>query len=86
MPLEELLQWIRRQPFEPFRIHLTDGTSYEVRHPELIMAGARAVHVGIAINPNQLYYDRAEVVSLIHVVRIEPMPSPASANTNGQAK
>jgi len=34
MPLEEILALLRTRPFVPFRIHLLDGTTYDVRHPE----------------------------------------------------
>ena len=37
----------RRKPFEPFRITLTTGETYDVRHPDLIMVGRRAAIVGI---------------------------------------
>ena len=33
-----LLELVRRQPFEPFRIYATDGRTYEVPHPDQIIA------------------------------------------------
>src|SRR5438067_2454704 len=44
MPMapEELTAALRRQPFVPFRLTLTEGSSYEVHHPELCMAGRRS--------------------------------------------
>jgi hypothetical protein len=42
MSHEDLKVRIEHRPFVPFRIVLTEGTSYEVRHPELFMLGRRA--------------------------------------------
>jgi hypothetical protein len=80
MPPEDLWEWIRRQPFQPFRLHLTDGTAYEVRHPELIMVGRRSAVIGIAgAQQGPPFYERTATVSLPHIVRLEPMESALSA-------
>jgi hypothetical protein len=71
MPLEELLNLLRRRPFVPFRIHLTDGASYEVRHPEMLMPGARSITIGIPGDPTIPIYSRTEIVALVHIVRLE---------------
>ena len=34
MAPEEIVTALRRQPFVPFRMTLTEGGTYEVRHPE----------------------------------------------------
>jgi hypothetical protein len=31
---EQILARLRKQPFEPLRIFMSDGSNYEVRHPE----------------------------------------------------
>jgi hypothetical protein len=78
MSLDEVLQMARRQPFRPFRLYVSDGSAYEVRHPDLLMPGARSVIVGVALDPGQTYYDRHVVIDLIHITRLEPMePQPA---------
>lgn len=41
MQFEDLERRLRTRPFRPFRIHLTDGASYEVRHPEMCLLGRR---------------------------------------------
>ena len=30
------VQELRKQPFQPFRIYMTDGSQFEIRHPELM--------------------------------------------------
>jgi hypothetical protein len=47
MTTDSLQQAIRRRPFQPFMLHLVDGRSVTVNHPELIahQAGARSAVV-----------------------------------------
>jgi hypothetical protein len=74
MPPEDLLERLHRQPFEPFRIRLTDGSTYEVRHPELILVGRRSAVVGVTETDQQPpLYDRYTTVALVHIVRLEPL-------------
>jgi hypothetical protein len=85
MPLQDLLQMLRRQPFQPFRVHVTDGSSYDVRHPELCMAGARSVLIGLpAAGSAEPVYDRYVNIDLVHITRLEPV-QPATQSGDGQA-
>ena len=34
---------LRRQPFVPLRIFLTDGKTYDIRHPEMAIVTSREV-------------------------------------------
>lgn len=75
----DLLDAQRRRPFEPFRIQVSDGTVYDVRHTELVMVGLGAVIIGIpASGQAQPVYERAITVSLMHVVKILPLPASAT--------
>ena len=38
---EDIQEFSSKQPFEPFVIHLTDGRSFEVKHPDAIALGRR---------------------------------------------
>lgn len=44
---DDLLELIRAQPFEPFRIHLSDGAAYDIRHPDQIITQRSKVIVGV---------------------------------------
>lgn len=76
MPAEEIRTLLRASPFIPFRLHLTDGRSFEVRHPEMAMITARVVYVSV-YGHNATIPDRAESIALVHVVSAEPLPQPA---------
>jgi hypothetical protein len=63
---------VHRRPFTPFRIITSDGTIYEVRHPDLVMTGLASVIIGYPWEQDPEAYSRWDVVSLRHIVRLEP--------------
>jgi hypothetical protein len=86
MAPEELTAVRRRRPFVPFRLTLTEGSAYEVHHPELCMAGKRSAVIGLAPgdDPDRLF-DRTVTVDLLHVVKLEPLEGAKPAGPNGPA-
>jgi hypothetical protein len=75
---QELQAAARRQPFEPFRLILTTGATYDIRHPDLFMVGLHSAIIGIARAPDDTVYHRTVKVDLLHVVGVEELP-PTSA-------
>jgi len=80
MQEEDVERKIRQRPFKLFHLYLTDGSIYEVRHPELILLGRRSLVIGLAIDPAQTVFDRAVDIDLSQIVRMEDSEPPASAN------
>lgn len=80
---EELRDTLRHQPFEPFRIVLTDGASYDIHHPDLLWVGQRTVYVGLTGQPGQTLFERAVKVDLLHITRVEPLDAPQTSPRNG---
>ncbi len=81
---EDLYVLLRARPFQPFRIHLSNGQTFHVRHPELAMVGLTTVLVGrLAENQKVPTFDLYETVALAHINNIEPLPVPAPASSNG---
>ena len=80
MPPRELAQALSRRPFIPFRLHVTDGTIYDIKHPELLMVSPGSAIVGL---PSAAYplplVERYEIVDLLHVVRLEPLDTSKAA-------
>jgi hypothetical protein len=66
---------LRTRPFVPFRVVTPEGTTYEVRHPELCMVGLASVVIGYPSPDDPATYDRYDIVSLRHVYRLEPLPA-----------
>ncbi len=87
MRAEELTQMLRRQPFTPFRIHLTTGQRYDIRHPELVWVRRQCADVALDPDPKTGVIERSERISLPHVGRIEDLETPVSpAKGNGEAQ
>lgn len=83
MSPDDLLQFIRQRPFVPFRLVTTDGTAYEIHHPEMLMPGRRVTIVGLPDVPAVAAFDRTVTVSNLHIQRLEPL-LPAGTG-NGQS-
>jgi hypothetical protein len=81
---DTLQTWVRTQPFRPFRIVMTSGTQYEIRHPEMIRVGKDFFNFYYATPPDAPA-DRWETVSLLLIENVRPidMPAPAAPG-NGQ--
>jgi hypothetical protein len=63
---------LHRRPFQPFRIVLSDGAAFEVRHPELCMIGRATLIVGIPSRRHRWpTFDRAITIALLHIVAVE---------------
>ncbi len=83
MAPEELRDTVQQQPFEPFRLVMTDGTGYDIRHPDLLWVGRRTAYVGLTGQPGQTFFERAVRVDLLHVIRTEPINSTTAPPSNG---
>jgi hypothetical protein len=77
---EDFRDHLRKQPFQPFRLTLTDGRTYEVRHPELAMVGRTTAIIGLT-RPDEPepVFDRQVTVSLLHIMQIEPIATVPTA-------
>ena len=72
MRSKDIHEFVAKQPFQPFRITLTDGRTYDVRHPEMAMVGKSSVVIGVPLEgDDEPYYDRAITVALIHIMQAE---------------
>jgi hypothetical protein len=83
MAPEELRDSLRQQPFEPFRLVMTDGESYDIRHPDLLWVGRRSAFVGLTGQPGQTYFERAVKIDLLDVVRVVPIDTASAPPGNG---
>lgn len=72
MEAEEVILSVRRQPFEPFRLCISDGTGYDILHPDQIVVGERASHVGLGGNGDRPF-QRIAIVANVHITRLEPI-------------
>ena len=69
---DDLRRLLRQQPFRPFRLHVSDGATYDITHPEMAAVTPGAVRVWLrAGRPPAPTVERVVLVSLIHVTRLE---------------
>ncbi len=63
---------LSKRPFVPFRLVMSSGKKYEVRHPEMASLTRTDIYVGIDVVEEELpaVYD---ICSLFHVTSIEPL-------------
>ena len=74
MPPEKLLAALKEKPFRPFRVALTDGRTFDIHHPGMVMPGRRSAVIGIpAPGETETYYDHTVTVDLLHIVSLEPV-------------
>jgi hypothetical protein len=81
---EELVQLLRRRPFIPLRLHMTDGQTYEIRHPDNVIVLRSRVDIGVMPDPGTGVVERVEYCSLFHIVRVEELQT-ATTTGNGAA-
>ena len=84
MPPQDLLDALRRRPFVPFRLDVSEGATYEIRHPEMMLVGLASVIIAIPADPASPYYHRTETVAARHIVRIVPLEQPVTPGGNGE--
>ena len=83
MSAAEIKERLSLRPFEPFRVVLSSGDSYEVRHPEMALLVRSGLYVAIPDAKGRLP-DAAKWCSLLHIAAIEPLSAPASGRpSNG---
>lgn len=80
MRRSDLVEALRPGPFQPFRLYLSDGGTFEIRHPEMLMVTRHAAIIGIVEkhgngDSREEYPDieRTIKVDLMHVTRIEEL-------------
>ena len=67
MTTQQLRNMHQAQPFRPFDIHLADGRSIPVDHPELLAITAGGRTIGVAVDD-----DAIEVIDLLLVTSLKP--------------
>jgi hypothetical protein len=69
MGAEPIREMLRRQPFEPFEVVLSNGERYPVRHPEFAVLVRQTLVIGY---PDS---DRISICGLLHIASIERLPT-----------
>jgi hypothetical protein len=81
MSRKDILQRARQRPFVPFRVVLSEGTKYDVRHPDFIMVGRDSVVIGLPGEQEQEFYEATVLIDLFHIVQLEPLQAASASGT-----
>lgn len=78
---QNLWQRVRRKPFMPFRLHLSSGEAYDVRHPEMIAVSRSRIVISLHEKGqrDEELPARQVLVSPLHVRSAEDLPVEAAA-------
>ncbi len=72
MTLQDFKGLLEAKPFDPFRIVMSSGESYEVRHPE--MAKLMRTKLVVYLDPDEDgIADQLRMCSLLHITAVEPL-------------
>lgn len=77
MTVKTFRNLLTQRPFRPFRLVMSSGQAYDVRHPEMAMLTSTNIIVGIdeADDGIPAWF---KICSLLHVTAIEPLSSATS--------
>jgi len=74
MTLQTFRELLSNQPFKPFRVVMSSGKAYEVRHPEMAMLTRTELLVGVNETEEGVPAE-FRICSLLHVTSVEPLNS-----------
>jgi hypothetical protein len=77
MTVQTFREMLGRRPFQPVKVTLSSGQSYEVRHPEMALLTRTSLLVGVDLAEDGVPAE-FKILSLLHVTAIEPLNSQAA--------
>lgn len=82
MSVAALKERLSRRPFDPFRVALSSGDRYEVRHPEMALLLRNGSYIAQPDADEELP-ENAVWCGLLHVAAVEPIPAKAGPKGGG---
>lgn len=80
MTIQTFRNLLAQRPFRPFRLVMSSGQTYEVRHPEMAMLTRTDILVGVGETDEGVPAE-FRICFLLHVSSVEPL-SPAATGLN----
>ena len=71
MTAEDLIELLEERPFVPLRLRLSDGRSYDIRHPEMAIVSPTLVFVGLPLKKSSKIAEHVTHCSIAHIVEVE---------------
>ena len=73
MRANEIIKILREPPFTGLRIYISDGSSYEVYHPDMMLVTERKVYIALPPSRMDAVPGGAVHCDPVHITRIEPL-------------
>jgi hypothetical protein len=83
MTSQELRAALQTLPFRPFTIHMADGRSFEVRHPDFLLIGPNG-RTAFVFSPSGTEFGILDVM-LITEIEFGPQAAPSGSDSTGDA-
>ena len=68
---------LTRRPFQPVKLTLSSGQTFEIRHPEMAFLTRTSILIGTDLSEDGVPAE-FKIVSLLHVASMEPLTGQAA--------
>jgi hypothetical protein len=85
MTVQTFQELLTKRPFQPFRLVMSSGQTYDVRHPEMALLTKSDILVGIG-DTDEGVPAAFKICSLLHVTSIEPLRSNGNSSRRRKGK
>ncbi|HEX6985447.1 MAG TPA: hypothetical protein VF170_08725, partial [Planctomycetaceae bacterium] len=79
MTVQTFRELLTQRPFKPFRLVMSSGQTYDVRHPEMAWLTRTSILVGLDETEEGVPAE-FKICSLLHVATVEPLTTSASGS------
>jgi hypothetical protein len=75
---KDMKKWAWAEPFQPFRVYLTDGRQFDVPEPTWTLVGEPVICLPVPseVDPRQTVPEHLEMVDYRLIDKVEPLPAP----------
>jgi hypothetical protein len=77
MTVQTFCEMLARRPFQPVKLTLSSGQSFEIRHPEMAFLTRTSILIGVDLADDGIPAE-FKIVSPLHVAAMEPISSQAA--------
>jgi hypothetical protein len=72
---QDLIDWVEANPFEPFRLSISDGRRFDITTARMIWPGRYSTMIGLPDNPSEPDVPGRHItLANVHIVTVEPLP------------
>jgi hypothetical protein len=74
MTFQRIARYVAAEPFRPFRIQMTGGRTFEIRHPEMVQVGRTTMTIFTFMSDEAEKTNERQIeVSLLLIESVEPL-------------